>query len=466
MPRSTLIASLTCLAIATNAATGAVARHPAKSQPRNIAIDDLGRPPRPTPPGPFRFSDTALEPLAWGDLDGWTQDNHSEAFATFRASCRAVVGHARWGDDPRPLLPVLADICRKALAAPPSANARTFFEENFRPVPIYKLGDTAGFLTGYYEPIVDGSRFPTREFTVPIYRRPGDLVPPPDYQPGQGFPNRGRATRRTSDGTLVPYFDRGEIEDGALDRQRLEICWIQGPIDLLFSQIQGSARIRLEDGTMLRINYDAHNGHPYTAVGRVLIERKEVAREEMSMERIRDWMNAHPDQAKELRDQNRSYVFFRIVGLSGELEATGAQGIPLTPRRSIAVDKALHVYGTPFFIQAGLPVDNRRSGPFRRLMIARDTGSAIVGPARADIYYGAGDEAGKLAGRLRNPGLFALLMPRVLDPVVAGTAMPLPTPRPVVTAKTPAKPESGAARPTAPKPPLPPGRRGRIRWHA
>jgi membrane-bound lytic murein transglycosylase A len=236
---------------------------------------------------------------------------------------------------------------------------------------------------------------------------------------------------------------------------------------LLFIQIQGSARVRLEDGTMLRINYDAHNGFPYTAIGRVLIERNEVPREEMSMERIRSWMNAHPDQAKELRDQNRSYVFFRITGLSGEREATGAQGIPLTPRRSIAVDKALHVYGTPFFIQAGLPTDDRRSGAFRRLMIAQDTGSAIVGPARADIYYGAGDEAGKIAGRLRNPGMFALLMPRVLDPVVAGTAMPLPTPRPVVTAKTPAKPANGTARPPTTKPPpAPPARRGRIRWHA
>ncbi|HEY7972839.1 MAG TPA: lytic transglycosylase, partial [Xanthobacteraceae bacterium] len=131
-------------------------------------VDDLGRPPRPDLPGPFRFADTALEPLAWSDLDGWAQDNHAEAFATFRASCRAVVGRARWGDDPRPILPVLAEVCRKALAAPPTSNARAFFEENFRPVRIYKLGDSAGFLTGYYEPIVDGSRFPTREFTVPI----------------------------------------------------------------------------------------------------------------------------------------------------------------------------------------------------------------------------------------------------------------------------------------------------------
>ena len=439
------------------------------AQKPTLPADDLGRPPRPTPPTPFHFGDAAIEPLVWGDLEGWAQDNHAEAFATFRASCRAVVGQARWSEDPRPILPALADVCRKALAKPGPRDPRAFFEENFRPVRINKLGDAAGFLTGYYEPIVDGSRFPTREFTVPIYRRPPDLVPPPGYQKGQGFPNSGRSTRRLPDDTLVPYYDRGEIEDGALDGQRLEICWIKDPIDLLFIQIQGSARVRLEDGTMLRINYDAHNGFPYTAVGRILIERKEVAREEMSMERIRAWMNANPDKAKELRAQNKSYVFFRIVGLSNEHEATGAQGIPLTPRRSIAVDKALHVYGTPFYIQAGLPVsEERRNGKFQRLMIAQDTGSAIVGPARADIYFGAGDDAGKVAGRLRHPGMFAALVPRALDPAIAGAAMPLPAPKPVAAAKPVAKPATKPvdARPAAPAKPRPVQRVRTRWWHA
>src|SRR5262249_5214306 len=435
----------------------AVAKHPPRTVKRAVGIgDDLGRPPPPDLPGPLRLSGAALEPLTFGDLDGWAQDNHDEALKTFLSSCRAVLGQARSGTDPRPILPVLADVCRKALTAPP-ANARKFFEDNFRPVRIYRLGDSAGFLTGYYEPIVDGSRFPTREFTVPIYRQPDDLVPPPGYRKGQAFPNSGRPTRQGADGTVVPYYDRSEIEDGALDGQRLEICWIKDPIDLLFIQIQGSARVRLEDGTMLRINYDAHNGYPYTAVGRILIERKEVPREEMSMERIRAWMNAHPDQAKELRDQNRSYVFFRIVGLSGAEEARGAQGVPLTPRRSIAVDKTLHVYGTPFYIEAGLPVSNeRRNGSFHRLMIAQDTGSAIVGPARADIYFGAGDDAGKVAGRLRHPGMFALLIPRVLDPAVAGALMPLPPRRPVLNMSS--KPAKGTARGSSKVRPTTPGR--------
>ncbi len=433
MPSHALTVTLgVLLAVATTPGIAAVvARRPmtALNQP-STPLNELGRPPRPALPGPLWLPDAVLEPLAWSDLDGWAQDNHAEAFATFAASCRAVVGRARSNTDTRPFLTALASICRKGLTGSPR-DARTFFEENFRPVRITKLGDRAGFLTGYYEPSVEGSRFPTREFTVPIYRRPKDLIPPPGAGSGEGFPNTGRAMRRRPDGSSVPYYTRAEIEDGALDGQHLEICWIKDPIDLLFIQIQGSARVRLEDGTTLRINYDGHNGYPYTAVGRTLIERGEIPRDQMSMERIRSWMNAHPGEAKELRDENRAYVFFRVIGLSDKDEPRGAQGVPLTPERSIAIDKALHVYGTPFFIQAGLPLSQQGgNSAFHRLMIAQDTGSAIVGPARADIYFGGGEEAGKIAGRLRNPAEFALLVPRQLDPTVAGSAMPLPTPRP------------------------------------
>ena len=247
----------------------------------------------------------------------------------------------------------LTHVCRQAVVAGRLApeQARIFFERNFRPLRITKLGDSAGFLTGYYEPIVDGSRFPTGIFKVPIYRRPRDLVPPPNST-GPGFPNKGQSLRRTISGELVPYYDRGEILDGALDGQHLEICWIKDPMDALLIQIQGSARVRLEDGTMLRITYDAHNGYPFVPVGRILIERKLIPREEMSLERIREWMRANPQSAEEVRRQNRSFMFFRIAGLSDDREAVGAQGVPLTPGRSIAVDNSLHVYGTPFFIQA------------------------------------------------------------------------------------------------------------------
>jgi membrane-bound lytic murein transglycosylase A len=382
-------------------------------------------------PEPLRIPDAALEPTNWGELDGWNGDDHASAFAAFQASCRPIVRSTT--ADGRPVRAALQTVCAHAVKTGPlgGAAARQFFEDNFLPVRIRKLGDTAGFLTGYYEPIVDGSRFPTREFKVPLYRRPPDLLAAGATQPGGPFPNNGRAFRRAPSGELVPYYDRGEIEDGALDGRHLEICWLRSATEALFIQIQGSARVRLEDGTMLRVNYDAHNGYPYVPVGRVLIERNVIPREEMSMHRIREWMQAHPDEAKDVRRQNRSMVFFRIVGLSEDGEALGAQGIPLSAGRSIAVDKALHVYGTPFFIAADLPLSSAQPNtPFRRTMIAQDTGSAIVGPARADLYFGAGDEAGLVAGRVRQPGQFAMLLPRDLDPVAAGAHMPMPRARP------------------------------------
>jgi membrane-bound lytic murein transglycosylase A len=446
--------------------TGAI---PSAPQPAVPARVDRG-------PGPLTIPNAALEPATWKDLDGWSSDDHASAFATFYASCRPIVrggairaetAHSRSARsrvvappsalgarhhgvrseaagggrnlpalplatspaaDARPVRAALEPVCARAVKVGRlnQEAARQFFETNFVPVRIRKLGDTAGFVTGYYEPIVDGSRFPTREFSVPLYRRPPDLVAP-GYPDGGPFPNTGRALRRTPSGELVPYYDRGEIEDGALDGQHLELAWLRSATDALFIQIQGSARVRLEDGAMLRINYAAHNGYSYVPVGRVLIERGLVPREEMSMQRIREWMHDNPEGAKDVRRQNRSVVFFRITGLDDDTEAVGGQGIPLSPGRSIAVDKALHVYGTPFFIEADLPLTAPRSlSPFRRTMIAQDTGSAIVGPARADLYFGAGDEAGQVAGRIRQNGRFTILLPRDLDPSAAGARMPLP----------------------------------------
>jgi membrane-bound lytic murein transglycosylase A len=258
---------------------------------------------------------------------------------------------------------------------------------------------------------------------------------------------------------LVPYYDRGEIEDGAIAGRGLEICYLKEQTDLLFSQIQGSARVSLDDGGTVRINYDAHNGYPYTAVGRILIERNIIPKDQMSMQKIREWMEANPNEADELRRQNKSYVFFREVQLSDKDEAVGAQGVPLTPGRSIAVDKSLHVYGTPFFIEGELPIESALSNtPFRRLMIAQDTGSAIVGPARADLYFGAGLDAGKVAGRLRHNARFVILVPKSLDPAARGRKMPVPDARPseqiakLFPQTTPLK-DSSREQPNAAKPP-------------
>ncbi|MFZ0238159.1 MAG: MltA domain-containing protein [Xanthobacteraceae bacterium] len=405
--------------------------------------------PSTAPPEPLRLPDAALEPIEWNALQGWSVDDHAAAFVTFLASCRPLLRSSLSEGEKRPMYPALIEVCRRALAAGRLTDdqARLFLERNFRPLRITKLGDNAGLLTGYYEPIVDGSRFPTGIFKVPIYRRPPDLVPPL-HSAGPGFPNRGQSLRRTDSGTLVPYYDRGEILDGALDGKHLEICWIKNQSDALTIQIQGSARVRLEDGAILRINYDGHNGYPFVPLSRILVERNIIPREAMSLERIRDWVHANPQVAEELLRQNRSFMFFRIVGLSDdrrpaglretprEREAIGAQGISLTAGRSIAVDNALHVYGTPFFIDADLPLtDEKRGSHFDHLMIAQDSGSAIVGPARADIFWGAGDRAGQLASHVHHPGNFAMLVPRELDPVAAGARMPLPPQKPAPPAE-------------------------------
>lgn len=410
---------------------------------------------------PLNAPETQLEPVRWTDLDGWANDDHAAAFATFRTTCRPFTKLRRPPPDARPIYAALWSVCRRAAAAGNLAadkkKARAFFEANFRPVRIAKLGESTGLLTGYYEPIVEGSRFPSPEFSAPLYRRPRDLVlAGPQTSGAQAatpqaaiqqafsalqslgqpaakpavFPNRATVGRLNASNELEPYYDRGAIEDGVLDGQHLEICYVRSHWDVMTIQIEGSARIRLEDGALLRVNYDAHNGFGYTAVGRILAERNLVPREEITMDRIRRWMIANPDQAKEVRSTNRSYVFFRITGLNDASEAVGAQGVRLTPGRSIAVDK-IHVYGTPFFIEADLPIESERTNSkFRRLMISQDTGSAIIGPARADLYFGAGDDAARIAGRIRQQGRFIMLLPRELDMIDAGKKMPLPPRKP------------------------------------
>src|SRR5260370_40494778 len=381
--------------------------------------------------GPLKFPSSQLEPVKWSELAGWTADDHLAAFAAYQTSCQPLL-KIRRTDERGDLSAALSNVCRKAANLQPqdTETARAFFEQNFQPVRIGRLGEAEGLLTGYFEPIVAGSRFPTPEFHVPLYRRPRDLVAA-GYKPGSvAFPIKGgRIGRRNENNELVPYHDRGAIEAGALDGKRLEICWLRDPFDLLAIQLEGSGRVILEDGTPLRVSFDSHNGYPYSSIERVFIDRNLLPRNAISPQGIRDWMAAHPDEAAKARAANRSYVFFRVTGLTNEGEPVGAQGVPLTPGRSIAVDR-VHGYGTPFFIEADLPIEGRKlASPFRRLMIAQDTGSAIVGTARADLYWGAGDEAGRIAGRIRHPGRFVMLLPRELDIAAAGRESPLPKPK-------------------------------------
>jgi len=413
----------------------AVAAHAARPHRSNPPARHL---PYPRLAWPLEFNGSQYAPVAWTDIAGWSQDDHLQAYKAFRTSCKPISAQHNLPADPKgadskALGISLRDPCRaaKALDISDGARVRVFFEEHFLPLRISRLGEGEGFVTGYYEPVIDGSRTQTDVYTVPVYRRPSNLFVRGFKQDAVSLPNKGQVFRKIGRRKLVPYYDRAEIEDGAIAGRGLEICWLKNQTDLLFTQIQGSARVRLEDGSTIRINYDAHNGYPYMAVGRILIDRNIIPKDQMSMQKIREWMEQNPDGAKELRRQNRSYVFFREVQLSDKDEAVGAQGVPLTPGRSIAVDKALHVYGTPFFIEGELPIESEQSKtPFRRLMIAQDTGSAIVGPARADLYFGAGADAGRVSGRLRHNMRFVVLVPKSLDPLARGRKMPLPDARP------------------------------------
>jgi membrane-bound lytic murein transglycosylase A len=342
---------------------------------------------------PFRIPGAQLEPVGFGDLRGWGEDDHAAALATFQKSCDPILRRRPLKIDVKPFERALRIPCDRAaqLRQPVTAEAaRLFFEENFRPVRVARVGESEGFITGYYEPEIEGSRVPRDDFTVPIYRRPPELAMKAAGSSKVKAPRR--ASNRTKAGTrklgrISPYYDRAAIEDGALVGRNLEICWVNDEIDAFFTHIQGSARVRLRDGKILRINYDAQNGHPYLAVGRVLIERGIVPSEEMTMDKIRTFISENAEEGRELMRMNRSYIFFRVVDeLSTHAEPLGAQGVSLTRGRSIAVDRSLHVYGTPFWVDADLPIE--RDGeltPFRRLMLAQDTGGAIVGPARADI---------------------------------------------------------------------------------
>jgi membrane-bound lytic murein transglycosylase A len=376
---------------------------------------------------PMKLKNAHVVPLDFADLRGWADDDHAAAYASFLNSCRAILNGSKAMRAARPVYGGLYRVCRRAHKAGrlDEKAARAFFEDNFKPMQISSAGQDQGFFTGYYETEVEGSLAKTDEFKYPFYRKPPNLNMPKN--------GRGRPARRVGK-KLVPYYDRAEIEDGALAGKGLEICWTKDPIDVFFAQIQGSTRVKLTNGKQLRLNYIAHNGLPYTPVGRYLIDAGIIAREDMSMDRIRAWMEANPDKGKELRRTNRSYVFFERTDLSPHEQIEGAQGVPLTPMRSAAVDKSIHVYGTPIWVDADLPLlSETPETPFRRLLIAQDTGSAIVGPARADIFFGAGEEVGHVAGRIKQHGQFVMLVPKsvhLTGDSAGAPPIPLPLPRP------------------------------------
>lgn len=362
---------------------------------------------------PMTLRNAHVVPLTFAEMKGWAHDNHLSAFKSFMKSCAAILQGSKAMRHKRPMFGGLYIACEaaKKIEATEVA-ARAFFETNFKPMRIAKAGDVNGFYTGYYETEVDGSLTKTADYRVPFYGIPGK--------------SGGKST-------VFGQFNRADIEKGALAGKGLEICWVKDPIDVFFAQIQGSTRVKLGDGSVLRLNYIASNGQKYYPVGKDLIDRGIIAKQDMSMDRIRQWMVANPDEGKELREKNRSYVFFEKTKLAPETQIVGAQGVPLTPLRSVAVDKSLHVYGTPIWIDANLPIDSDEpSTPFRRLVIAQDTGSAIVGPARADIFFGAGTTVEHVAGRMKDHGEFVMLVPNsvALKGDSGPPDIPLPPARP------------------------------------
>jgi DNA-nicking Smr family endonuclease len=264
---------------------------------------------RPAAAHEMKFRNAQVEPVPFAALAGWKDDNHAAAFAAFLKSCSAILQGSKAMRAARPVYDALFKVCARAGAAGPldREQARAFFEDNFKPVRIMPHGDTQGFFTGYYETEFDGSRYPSDEYTVPLYAAPADAV-----------------KRRKS--KVFANFDRTKIEDGAIAGKGLEICYVKDPIDAFFAQIQGSARVKLDNGKLLRLNYIASNGQPYTPVGKYLIDRGIVSKEEMSMDKIRDWMETNPDEGKDLRRKNRSFVFFSETDLRHSAHAAAFAG--------------------------------------------------------------------------------------------------------------------------------------------
>jgi len=392
-----------------------------------LGLSSCGVPPPKTVQAPGGTTHAlALAPVGFAALPGWRQDRLAEALPSFLNGCAEIVAaapeHALGGQGEAAALGGTAGqwrvVCDAAKTVPPGdeAAARLFFESRFQPYAVSDGGSAApaeratGLFTGYWEPEVEGSRSPGGRYTVPLLSRPNDLV---QADLGQFAADlKGRAlTGRVEDGRLVPYYERADIvEHDALHGKRLEMLWLADPVDAFFLQIQGSGRVRLPNGKVVRVNISAQNGRPYVPIGRVLVQQGELAKDQVTMQSIRAWLDAHPDRAAAMMDANPSYVFFEEVdGLSAAEGPRGALGAPLTPGRSVAVDQRYVPLGAPVWVASKDPVDG---APLQRLMVAQDLGGAIVGPVRADIFFGWGPAAEDRAGRMNAPGKEFLLLPR------------------------------------------------------
>jgi membrane-bound lytic murein transglycosylase A len=359
---------------------------------------------------------SAFRPVSFDALPGWREDDHRLAFEAFRRSAlRALEKPYRTGSlgiDSGAFGPAHAEA--RLLHRLDGPAARSFFERHFLACLVEPSdGAARGFVTGFYEPEVDASPLRTDRFRFPLYARPDDLIDIDEANRPDGLDPYLAFARQTPDG-IVEYHDRGAIERGALAGHGLEFAWLADPVDVFFIHVQGAARLRMPDGTVRRVTYAAKSGQRFSGPGRILADLGEIPLSDVTMQSIRAWFRAHPERIDEILRQNRSFIFFREAAVADpSLGPVAAAKVPLTAGRSMAVDRLLHTFGTPFFIDA--PRLKAFGGtPFRRLMIAQDTGSAIVGAARGDLFAGSGDAAGEIAGVVKHAADFYALVPNSL----------------------------------------------------
>ncbi len=383
------------LATTEPAAKPAVAPAPAR-KPQVATAAPVAKPPvAPTVP---LYAPATYRAAAWNELPGWRDDNVAEAWTALLGSCSAIGKRAAW-----------REVCSAAarIAGPSPDAARRFFEHHFTPHQVSGPGSgEEGLITGYYEPLLRGSRKPDARYRFPVFGVPDDLlvVDLADLYPElKGLRLRGRIEGRR----VVPYYDRAQIDTGRAPVRGKEIVWVEDPVALFFLHIQGSGRVLLDSGETIRVGYADHNGHPYRSIGRVLIERGELTLEQASMQGIKAWTREHPGRMNELLNANAAYVFFRELPADGA-GPPGALGVPLTTRRSIAIDPRYVPLGAPVFLATTWPNTAR---PLNRLMLAQDTGSAIRGAVRADFFWGFGEAAGREAGRMRQRVRMWVLLP-------------------------------------------------------
>jgi len=359
---------------------------------------------------------------SYSDFSGWAAGALRNAHAAFQASCRAYASRKPTdllgGDRAYGTVADWQAPCRAALeqAVTTEDQARAYFEAWFDPVQAFNGADDRGLFTGYYEPELNGSRQASARFPTPLFQRPSDLV---EVDLGQFRPSlKGeRVAGRVVAGRLVPFASRREIVAGGLGISAQPLVYVDDAVAAFFLQIQGSGRIKLDNGETIRAAYDGQNGHVYTAIGRLLVDRGEIQRESLSMQGIRAWLEGNPDKADALMNENASYVFFKELPIGDPAKgANGAQGVPLTPEASLAIDLKFHALGVPMWVEASAPAAQAGSADveYRRLLIAQDTGGAIRGPIRGDVYWGAGARAESIAGRMAHRGRLFILLPKPL----------------------------------------------------